>query len=277
MNAKLDNLLIGDDYPARIMGILNVSPESFYKGSVQSTTSKIKQAAEQMVLDGADIIDIGARSSATDIPIEEEIARICQAIEATRQVCDLPISADTFFGPVAKAAQAAGANILNDVSGLAHDSELAEAAPLFKGVILMANGFYTEAKGSTIEVVRQALEECLERAANTKLDLGAVVLDPGIGFFGSHSKNDWHNWDRTMIQNIHEWKKFNLPIVVSISRKSFIGHILERKDPNDRLYGSLGLTMFGLLEGVNVIRTHDVAAVHDICKMTCWLKQPDRP
>lgn len=279
MYAKLDNLEVGDDYPVRIMGILNVSPESFYKGSVRSTSGELKRAAELMAAAGADIIDIGARSTApylkTDISTDEEINRICQAIEAARGICDLPISADTFIGPVAKAAQTAGATILNDVSGLAHDSELAEAAHAFKGLILMANGLYTNARGSAFEVVSQALKECLERAKTAKLDQASIVLDPGIGFFRSYAQNDWSAWDRTILQNLNKWQSLRHPLAVSVSRKSFIGHILDHPDPNDRLYGSLAVTMFSLLQGAHIIRTHDVAAVRDLCKMTSWLKQKD--
>lgn len=272
--ASLGGVSVGNQYPVRIMGIVNVSPESFYKGSVSATIDSIKRIAEKMTREGADFLDVGARSTApylkTDISIEEEAERMARAVNAIKKVSDLPISADTKYSFVAEAALQAGAAILNDVSGLANDDRLAAVAQKFDGVIVMANSEYTDKVGDPVSVVKFAIEASLNRAVKAGINLNMIVIDPGIGFFRD-STITWDEWDRTILNHVANLRCMNRPILVSASRKSFIGKVLGYKDPADRLYGSLGLVPFLVERGVQIIRTHDVQASRDVIRMSEWL------
>jgi dihydropteroate synthase len=245
--ADIAGIQVGDHYPVRLMGIINVSPESFFKGSVLSSADEVRRVAEQMAADGADILDVGARSTApyleTAISVEEEIDRLAAAIQAIREVTERPVSADTQRANVAKEALKAGASILNDVSGLAHDPAMAAVATAYQGVILMANASYTEASGAPVPVVKAALGAALQRANQAGVAPENVVLDPGIGFF-RYGAISWDQWDRIMQQQLHAFRSFGRPLLLSVSRKSFIGKVLGYPDPTDRLYGSLGVTSY---------------------------------
>lgn len=268
------DLGIGDELPPRIMGIINVSPESFFKPSVASSADSIKQAAKRMAKEGADIIDIGARSSApyllTDIPAEEEIERICRGIQLVREVTDIPISADTQLTSVAKAALGAGANILNDISGFAYDTELADVANAFDGIVLMAHADYTNVLGDPVTVVKQSMRAALQRAKQAGIPMDKIVIDPGIGYFRNRYIS-WDEWDRQVLSNLREFKDFQVPLLIGLSRKSFIGKALGHQDADERLYGSIGLTSLAVYSGAHIIRTHDVAATRDAARIARWL------
>ena len=273
--ANIAGIEVGDNYPVRLMGIVNVSPESFFKGSVPSSLDQLRRIAEQMAADGADMLDIGARSTApylkTAISVEEEIDRLATAIEAVREVTDRPISVDTQIARVAQEALEAGASILNDVSGLAHDPTIADIATTYQGIILMANASYIDVAGDPVLVVKTALEAALQRVTLAGIAPEKVVLDPGIGFFRNGTVS-WDQWDRIVLQQLHEFRSFGRPLLVGVSRKSFIGKILGYADPADRLYGSLGVTSVAVYKGAHIIRTHDVAATRDVIRMVEWLK-----
>jgi dihydropteroate synthase len=263
--ALVAGIQVGDHSPVRLMGIINVSPESFFKGSVFSSRDAIRRIAEQMTADGADMLDVGARGTApylqTEISVEEEMDRLAQAIQTIREVTDRPISADTQTAVVAQAALNVGASILNDVSGLAHDSEMATIATSYKGVLLMANASATSAQGDPVAVVKDALEAALQRANQAGIAPEHIVLDPGIGFFRDRAIS-WDSWDRIILQQL------------SVSRKSVIGKVLGYPNPADRLFGSLGLTALAVYQGAHLIRTHDIAATRDVARIAEWLREP---
>jgi len=274
--ADIAGIKIGDTYPVRIMGVINVSPESFFKGSVFSSEDALKRVAERLVKEGAAIIDVGARGTApylkTDISVEEEGARLTHAIEIIREVTDVPISADTQSAIVAEAALQAGASIINDVSGLAHDAAMADVAKKYQGVILMAHADYTAMEGNPVSVVHTSLTAALKRAEQAGIARDKIVLDPGLGFFRNRDIS-WDQWDRIILQQLSQFHSFGKPLLIGISRKSFIGKILGHANPDDRLYGSLGLTALSVLQGIHLIRTHDVAATRDVVKITEWFKE----
>jgi dihydropteroate synthase len=274
--ALVAGIQVGDHYPVRLMGIINVSPESFFKGSVFSSRDDIRRIAEQMTADGADMLDVGARGTdpylQTDISVEEEMDRLSQAIQAVREVTDTPISADTQTAAVAKEALNVGASLLNDVSGLAHDPDMATIATGYKGVILMANASYTQTLGDPVSVVKASLEAALQRAQQAGIVPEHMVLDPGIGFFRNRSIS-WDEWDRIILQQFPAFRSFERPLMLSVSRKSLIGKILGYSDPADRLYGSLGLTSLAVYQGAHLIRTHDIAATRDVVRITEWLRE----
>jgi dihydropteroate synthase len=275
--ALVAGIQVGDHSPVRLMGIINVSPESFFKGSVFSSRDAIRRIAEQMTADGADMLDVGARGTApylqTEISVEEEMDRLAQAIQTIREVTDRPISADTQTAVVAQAALNVGASILNDVSGLAHDSEMATIATSYKGVLLMANASATSAQGDPVAVVKDALEAALQRANQAGIAPEHIVLDPGIGFFRDRAIS-WDSWDRIILQQLPTFRSWGRPLLLSVSRKSVIGKVLGYPNPADRLFGSLGLTALAVYQGAHLIRTHDIAATRDVARIAEWLREP---
>lgn len=275
--ALVAGIQVGDHSPVRLMGIINVSPESFFEGSVFSSRDALRRIAEQMTADGADMLDVGARGTApylqTEISVEEEMDRLAQAIQTIREVTNRPISADTQTAVVAKAALNVGASILNDVSGLAHDPEMATIATGYKGVLLMANASATSAQGDPVAVVKDALEAALQRANQAGIAPEHIVLDPGIGFFRDRAIS-WDSWDRIILQQLPAFRSWGRPLLLSVSRKSVIGKVLGYPDPADRLFGSLGLTALAVYQGAHLIRTHDIAATRDVVRIAEWLREP---
>ncbi|MCB2153487.1 dihydropteroate synthase [bacterium] len=277
---RLGTVRIGPKDPVRLLAIINVSPESFYPGSVALGRQAVRDRAEQAANEGADILDIGAMSTApykeTFVTAEQEAERLVEAIEAAREASGLPISADTARASVAAAALTAGATIINDVSGLAGDPEMAElAAKRGAGVILMANEdrvIEGPDAAPPHQVVRTILADAAERARKAGIPKEHIVIDPGIGFFRSQPV-PWYDWDMDVLQHLRELNTLGFPQLVSVSRKSFIGHLLGRKQASDRLPGSLAGAIWCANHGVRVIRTHDVQATRDALRLWVMLSQ----
>jgi dihydropteroate synthase len=268
--AKLAGLEVGDGFPVRLMGAINVSPESFFKGSVAAGEDSLLAKVEQMTVEGADLLDIGAMSTApylrTEITEEEEIRRLTWAIGLIRKAASIPLSADTKRAKVALAALEAGAEIVNDISGLRHDPAMAETvAWRAQGAILMACETHPNAEGP-IGTVRRLLEESLEliRRAGGRAD--RVVVDPGIGFF-RRAAIPWHAWDCEVLRQLAELRTLDRPLLVGLSRKSFVGEILGQRDPGERLVGSLAATAIAVVNGAHLIRTHDVGPTREAVRM----------
>lgn len=268
--ANLAGLSIGDAAPVRIMAVLNVSPESFYRGSVRTDLDQLAKTAQAMAGAGADIIDLGAMSTApylkTWISEDEEADRLAQAVRAVATHVSVPISADTKRATPAAAALAAGARIVNDVSGLKNDPHLAGIiADADAGVILMANEA-TPGTGTPIDRICTALEESLRLATQAGIANERIVLDPGIGFF-RQPEVSWHEWDCIVLRELATLRKFGLPLLIGVSRKSFIGKILDQPDAADRLIGSLACAAIAVNNGAHVIRTHDVKETVEAVRM----------
>jgi dihydropteroate synthase len=268
--ANLAGLEVGDGHPVRLAGAINVSPESFHQGSVATGEDSLRAKAEQMAAEGADMLDIGAMSTApylrTEITEAEEAQRLTWAIGIVRKAVAVPISADTKRGRVALAALEAGADVLNDVSGLRHDPGMADVvARRAQGVILMASETDPKAR-DPIETVRGLLEESLRIVWKAGVPDHRVVLDPGIGFF-RQTAIPWHAWDCEVLQRLAELRALGRPLLVGVSRKSFIGKILGQADPRDRLAGSLAATAIAVVNGAHLVRTHDVGATREAVRM----------
>ncbi len=271
VSGELAGIRLGDYYPVRIMGIINASPESFYKGSVRSGAGELSETASAMVKDGADIIDVGGMSTAPnakEIPLEEEKERLSTAVKIISDAVDAPISADTPRSASAKAALDAGAKIVNDVSGLKYDPAMKNLiSESHASAMLMAHEVQ-EQSGSPLQRVSSALLETLALARSAGIEEEKIVLDPGLGFFqkktrelGYHSSKEipWYVWDCTVIRELARLE-LQRPIGISLSRKSFIGKILGLQEPRDRLFGSLAATSIAVFNGVHLVRTHDVGA-----------------
>ena len=256
----------------RVMGVINVSPESFYKGSVRNDERALTEAAVEMVEAGASFIDVGAKSTApyleTQIPLEEEIRRAVWAIRVVKDVVDVPVSIDTTNARVAKEAVEAGADVINDVTGLKGDPEMARIATDYgTPVVLCAHGKvrnFSDPVHTVMDLLRESLEIAEEHGIKD------VAIDPAIGFLRPEWP-PWYEWDSKVIANLNLLKSFGKPILVGISRKSFIGAITGRENPEERLAGSLSATAIAVLKGANIVRTHDVGETIDAIKVAHFI------
>jgi dihydropteroate synthase len=258
------------------MGVLNVSPESFYPGSVYRTDALLG-AASAMVQAGAALLDVGAMSTAPygtgAVDPGEERDRLVAAVGALAAKVSVPISVDTSRAAPLAAALDAGASILNDVTGLADASVARLAATRGVPVIAMASpaaaaaaGVTPDAAADPVAVVRASLGASLARAQAAGLAGEGIVLDPGIGFFltdaGARAA-----WDLRVLARLHALTELGRPLAVGVSRKSFVGWVTGRPDPADRLAGSLAATALAVAAGAALVRTHDVAATVDAVRV----------
>lgn len=267
---NLAGVELGKNYPVRILGVINVSPESFYPGSVPASTADLCERAHRMAAEGADLLDIGAMSTApykqTAITEDEETGRLVAAIQAVRSVVALPISADTSRVKVAQAALDAGARVINDITGLRGDPGMGElVAKRAEGLIVMASPRGHEPP-EPVETVRQLLSDSLRMTWKAGIPPHRIVIDPGIGFFRSTGL-PWDVWDCEVLRRLDELADLGQPIAVGVSRKSFLGKLLGKEKVEDRLAGSLAATVVAVLRGAHLIRTHDVAATRDAVRV----------
>jgi dihydropteroate synthase len=276
--ATLAGVDVGDGFPVRIVGAINVSPESFYVGSVARGRRALQQRAARMVAEGADLLDVGAMSTAPyvhgAIGADEEVRRMVAAIRAVREVVDVPISADTQRAHVAAAALEAGASVINDISGLRFDPAMGEIARAAKGMILMASE-PSPSRQAAVAMITTLLRKCLVRARRAGIPHARIVLDPGIGFF-RQAAVPWHILDCRVLDQLSQLRRLGSPLLVGVSRKSFIGKLTGRSHPDERLFGSLAATAIAVYNGAAVIRTHDVAATVDVVRMAEAIRTASR-
>ncbi len=285
IRARLGSLEVGEGRPVAVMGVINLSPDSFYPGSVRKP-GDVRKRAERMIEEGADIIDVGAfstRPGARQISAQQELKRLMPALKELESI-GVPISVDTQRAEVAEAALGQGAEIVNDVSGLKASPEMARvisrhgasaivmASWVRPGELLLARQKGGE-RIASIQGVLECLRESLEIARRGGLQESRIVVDPGIGFsVGPLTsagqdvlKGDWYERDVVILAKLGCLRELGRPICVGVSRKSFIGRILNLPDPADRLAGSIAATVLAVANGAHVIRTHDVReTVHAI-------------
>lgn len=272
--AKIANIGIGKKNPIRIMGVLNTSPESFYKKSVKTSKIKIKDAVKKIEDDGADFIDVGGMSTApylsTIVSEKIESKRILDAVKIIQDNTNLPISVDTCRSSVAKAALENNVEIINDISGLKYDPQMRKIISQYNPSLILCAFHKKTVTGNLILKTRQLLNQSLRIAKDSGISSQQIVLDPSIGFFRKSGKgpfftkitSDWVKRDLSVIKNLKTIKG-TFPILISISNKSFIGHILKKDDPSDRLFGTIAAETISVLNGVDIIRTHCVSSTKD--------------
>lgn len=263
IRASLAGVPVGDGLDVAVLGALNVSPESFYAGSVVTRGDALLSAAAAMARAGAAWVDVGAMSTApyrsTRISASEEADRLAWAVDLLVSKLDLPVSVDTSRGLPARQALHAGARIINDVTGLTGDPELAPlAARAGAGLVLMASDRGGGAAADPVAAVLALLDQSLGLAREAGVVPERIVVDPGIGFFRGGGL-PWHEWDCRVLAGLPRLRALGRPVCVGVSRKSFIGALAGRDDPADRLPGSLAAASAAVLGGVHVIRAHDVA------------------
>jgi len=244
-----------------IMGILNVTPDSFYDGGKYSIWDRAVQRAEKMLEDGADIIDIGGESTrpgAESVSLEEELDRVIPVIEAIRDF-PIPISIDTYKAKVAAEALKHGASIVNDISGLRFDPEMAKVVAKYNVpvIIMHIKGTPRDMQKNphyenVVEEIKNYFIKQIDYAISFGIKRGNIILDPGIGF----GKKLEHNIE--ILRNINEFKKLGFPLLIGHSRKSMIGMILDGIPPEERLYGTLAISSYCIMNKVHIIRVHDV-------------------
>ncbi|MHA2288086.1 MAG: dihydropteroate synthase [Promethearchaeota archaeon] len=260
-----DFLEIGDNHPTIIMGVLNLSPESFYKGSVYDNIKKIESATKSMIENGAAILDLGARSTAPwskKITIEEEINRMESAINAVCKIIpdNIIISVDTQYRKVAQSALKISDEfkkkiIINDVSCLKTDPGLADfVTENDLPVILMASKKVPGDLLTTSNIIYE-FNKTIEILERKGFDQKKIILDPGIGRWVDKKTPEY---DLKILGNLDKLRPLKKPILVAISRKSFIGAILDITEPEKRLNGTLSATAIAIYKGAHIIRTHDV-------------------
>ena len=256
-----------------LMGVLNVTPDSFSDGGDYYTIESALAQAENMVKSGVDIMDIGGQSTrpgAAEISLEEEIDRVIPLVQVLRQKAEIfgsvPISVDTTRAQVAKAAVEAGADIINDISGATFDSEmLSTVAQLKVPIILMhIRGTPQTMQKLTdyrdlIGEIREFLESRIAEAVAAGIDKSHIILDPGIGFAKNYSQN------LEILQQLAKFRCLDCPILVGVSRKSFIGHILNQPLAKQRIWGTAAACTGAIANSADILRVHDVREMHDVC------------
>lgn len=247
-----------------IMGILNVTPDSFSDGGRWNDLETAKRHVEEMIAEGADIIDIGGESTRpgyTVLPDEEEIARVVPYIEMVKKNFDIPVSVDTYKGGVAKAAIQAGADLVNDIWGLKWDDKLAGViAESGLPCCLMHNRKEPDYQEFLPDMLDD-LRETLRIAAEAGIAGDKIMLDPGVGFGKTYENN------LEAINRLEEMHKLGYPILLGTSRKSVIGLTLDLP-ASQRVEGTLVTTVFGVMKGASFVRVHDVKENYRTVKMT---------
>ena len=262
--ARLGSVSVGDNKPVAIMGIINLDPHSFYQNSYYASSKEVLSAVERMVDENVDMLDIGGVSTAPGSPIppiEIEKKRVIGIIQSITKNWDVPVSIDTYRASVAQVALKKGATIVNDVSGLKFDPNMAKIIQdAGASCVLMATKNRPGDRTTSTQVI-SALRRSLHIAQTAGIPSNLIVVDPGLGF-GKPFQNDLE-----LIRDLRKIRILKRPILLGVSRKSFIGKVLGYPSPQERLFGTLAAVTIAILEGAHVIRAHDIRATSDCAKM----------
>ena len=251
-----------------LMGILNVTPDSFSDGGEFDTTSAALVQAQALVAAGANIIDVGGQSTrpgAKQITLAEELDRVLSVLQVLRPEISIPISVDTTRAAVARASVEAGADIINDISGGTFDSEmLPTVAELGVPIILMhIRGTPQTMQQKTdyqdlLAEIYSFLARQIGVATTAGIERDKIIIDPGIGFAKNYEQN------LEIFRRLRSLTPLNCPILVGASRKSFIGRILNQPDPKARVWGTAAACCAAIFNGADILRVHDVQEMHDV-------------
>ena len=259
-----------------IMGVLNVTPDSFSDGGKFLNPQSALEHAKKMIEEGADIIDIGGESTrpgAEAVTENEELSRVIPLIKGIRKFSDIPISIDTYKSKVAWESLNSGADILNDISGLRFDRKMIEVAHEYNAPVIVMHIKGTpkdmQKNPSYRDLMRELLEYFEERISTLRSSgIDKIIIDPGVGFGKGYEDN------LTIVRNLSEFSVFNLPILVGLSRKSFIGKTLDNRDVSERLFGTISANVLALVNGAHILRVHDVKPHKDLLKIFEAVSEP---
>ncbi|MFW9886555.1 MAG: dihydropteroate synthase [Candidatus Thorarchaeota archaeon] len=276
---KIDRLEVGINSAARVMGVINLSSESFYSSSVVTSKEEIPKTVKRMENDGADMIDVGGASTAPEsvygtqkVSVKEELERVKDGLEEVLDSASVPVSIDTTSSKVAEFALDSGASLVNDISGFQADSKMATlVAKRDIPVVLMS---LCETPCNTIQQSLRALSKSLKLAHGAGIANERIIVDPGIGF-GKPPETDFE-----LIRHLKRFTMWGYPVLVGISRKAFIGDLLGQTDPKDRLTGTIGTTSVAVVRGASIIRAHDVMEAKQAAsvgeKLRNWTRETER-
>lgn len=246
-----------------VMGILNVTPDSFSDGGSYNELETAVRHAKEMVSSGADLIDIGGESTRpgfAKVSVEEELARVLPVIQAVSKKVNVPISIDTYKAEVAKQAIEAGAHIINDIWGAKAEPKIAEVAAHYDvPIILMHNRDHTNYRNVMSDMIAD-LYESVKIAKNAGVRDENIILDPGIGFAKTPEQN------LEVMRNLEQLNVLGYPVLLATSRKSFIGHVLDLP-VEERIEGTGASVCLGIAKGCEMIRVHDVKEMARMAKM----------
>ncbi len=271
MKVEWSNFCLDFDKRTYLMGVLNITPDSFSDGGLFFDREKAVGHALKLVEDGADILDIGGESTrpgSETVSVEEEIRRTVPVIEAVSKKINVPISIDTYKAEVARRALDAGASIINDISGLRFDRELPKVAAEYKAPLIVMH-----IKGRPKDMQQNPVYEALipevmdylrisvQLAVKSGIPEDRIIIDPGIGF----GKTFNHNLE--IIRNLREFTLIGKPVAVGVSRKAFIGKVLGGAPASDRLEGTAAAVAISIFNGAHIIRVHDVKEMARVAKV----------
>ena len=247
-----------------IMGILNVTPDSFSDGGKFNHLDAALRHTEEMIREGAAIVDIGGESTRPGhqvITDEEEISRVVPVIEAVKKHFDVPVSIDTYKGAVAEAALQAGADLVNDIWGFKHDKRVAELTAKYGAACCLMHNRQEAVYDDFQKDVVSDLEECVRIAREAGVADDKIILDPGVGFGKTYEMN------LEITNHVDILHQLGFPVLLGTSRKSMIGLTLDLP-PTDRVEGTLATTVIGVMKGCSFVRVHDIKENYRIIQMT---------
>ncbi len=246
-----------------IMGILNITPDSFSDGGRYIDIDKAVEHAKEMIKQGADIIDIGGESTrpgSTNVTADEEIKRVIPVIKRLSKEIEVPISIDTYKAEVAKQAVEAGATIINDIWGAKADQDMAKVAAAYGVPIILMHNRDNQNYNQLIPDMIADLMESITIAKNAGVKDENIILDPGIGFAKTMDDN------LVVMRNLEALVQLGYPLLLATSRKRFIGHVLDLP-PTERMEGTGATVCLGIQKGCHMVRVHDVLEISRMAKM----------
>ncbi len=257
------------------MGVINLSPESFYDESIVTDGAELRARIGLMEEQGADLIDIGGASTAPPkvygtrpISVDEELSRVESALGIITETTKIPISIDTTSAIVAEVALDLGASLVNDVSGLQADDKMgALVADRDVPIVLMSS---CPDGCQNVEMSLEALRKSIKLASNAGIFDENIILDPGIGF-GKPPQVDF-----AILRDLHRYVALGRPLLVGVSRKAFLGSLLDDPDPENRLHGTIAATAIAVANGTDIIRAHDVPEAIIACRVGESIRGRDR-
>ncbi|NET57854.1 MAG: dihydropteroate synthase [Symploca sp. SIO2E6] len=274
MTKNKQHLTIGESFfhwgkRTYLMGVLNVTPDSFSDGGEFNTPAAALEQAQRLVDAGADMIDIGGQSTrpgAEPVSEAEELQRVLPVVAAVRSSLNVPISVDTTRASVAQKAVAAGVNLVNDISGGTFDPEmLSVVAQLQVPIVLM----HLRGTPETMQLltdyqdligeIYQFLEGRIAAALAAGIERSHIIIDPGIGFAKTWEQN------LSILRQLSTFQALDVPLLVGVSRKGVIGHILNQPHPKDRVWGTAAACCSAIAAGADLLRVHDVLEMRDVC------------
>ena len=261
---KIGNRNFDTDNHCYIMGILNVTPDSFSDGGRFDQLDAALSHAGQMIEEGADVIDVGGESTRPghrQITDEEEIARVVPVIEAVKKNYDVPVSIDTYKSSVAEAALQAGADLVNDIWGFKYDPKMAEVTARYDAACCLMHNRKEAVYGDFLQDVISDMKECLALANDAGVAPGKILLDPGVGFAKSLEQN------LQITKHVDLLKALGCPVLLGTSRKSMIGLSLDLP-VDQRVEGTLATTVVGVMKGCGFVRVHDIKENKRVIQMT---------